>query len=220
MKKLLLLAILPFLITNSAFALVGGPFGNNTFDGKNGSTATYQGAITGKNVSGALVFGQTMGTSQAFIFANGVAVLCSGNTIINLKARKVAGSVAGSRSRGTFSYSTTTTTPSGDSTTTRYTVNDHVVMNASFQGRVTSVQTSVSFSAKGTVYVTYATGAKEVETIATPDDNGNVTSERVVQPVIKTDPIPFKVSGVRTALVDPTFTSVVGPITYPTVTRN
>ncbi len=58
MKKLVL-ALLPALVlTSPAFAWVGGPFDNGVPGGQTtASNGTWQGVITGKNVSGIMIFG-------------------------------------------------------------------------------------------------------------------------------------------------------------------
>ncbi len=63
MKRIALSLISSSLLASSAFAWVGGPFDNNMFFGRE-TNGTYQGVISGKNLSGVMIFGTTDSSSS------------------------------------------------------------------------------------------------------------------------------------------------------------
>jgi hypothetical protein len=116
MKRFALSLFTSSILASSAFAWVGGPFDNNTFYGRD-INGTFQGVISGKNVSGIMVFGTTSGSTagsgsasdvgvygnggRALIFANGSMLMGYVNSVADIPGRKLSLAIDGSRGHGT-----------------------------------------------------------------------------------------------------------------------
>ncbi|MEI6351502.1 MAG: hypothetical protein WCP06_10395 [Verrucomicrobiota bacterium] len=129
MKPLVIAAFSALVFACPAFALVGGPWDNNIPGGTpTEANGTYQGVITGKNLSGVMMFGTATtsttggaaslsGTSGIFnssgsegriaIFTNGVLVVGEMAAVVDLPAQSVSASFDGSRLRSVQSLTRT-----------------------------------------------------------------------------------------------------------------
>ena len=84
-------------VHQSAQALVGGPFDNNSYSGSN-ADGTYSGTISGHNLTGIVTFGvsSSQETNGRFsIFHEGFVHYGSATGIADLESRRVAGSLLG-----------------------------------------------------------------------------------------------------------------------------
>lgn len=84
-------------VHHSAQALVGGPFGDNNYDGVN-ADGTYSGTVSGHNLTGIVTFGvsSSQETNGRFsIFHEGFVHYGTATGIADLQSRRVAGSLLG-----------------------------------------------------------------------------------------------------------------------------
>lgn len=119
MKRTLLAILSSAILATPAFALVGGPFDNNLFYG-NDISGTYQAVLTGKNISGIMLFGTTpnssnpaagesqMGTygngGRGIIFVEGYMVVANVSAVANVMDRQISVAIDGSRNLQDFHY--------------------------------------------------------------------------------------------------------------------
>ncbi len=117
-KRLLLPAIISLAFGSSAWALSGGPFGNNEVI--NGGEGTYQGVLSGENLIGVMVFGYSrtsVSTGRWAVFHEGFARFGDLQGIVDTVDGTVAGvlgadSITGSNdASGGFSADMTSKAP-------------------------------------------------------------------------------------------------------------
>jgi hypothetical protein len=84
-------------VHQSAQALVGGPFGDNNYDGVN-ADGTYSGTVSGHNLTGIVTFGVSSSQEAGgrfSIFHEGFVHYGAATGIADLQSRRVAGSLLG-----------------------------------------------------------------------------------------------------------------------------
>lgn len=208
MKRFTLALLSTLALAAPSFGWVGGPFSNNVFTGSNGN-GTYQGVITGKNVSGIMLFG-TAGTSdvangsysqlsglygnggRALIFTPNGSVLCNVLSTVDLQARRLTSMVNGSADMGT------TDTKNG------FTLRGAMLVSSILDSKFTRLFPQVEFSGKGEMEIAYAT-----RMVSSGSNNASVVWDSYRSQA--------RVSGVRTSILSP---YVSGNLTnyYPTIT--
>ena len=194
MKKIAAsLAFLSVLFqSTSAMAWVGGPYSNNTHDGKSGGV--FQGTITMKNGSGMFRFATG---SEPFISPNASSVVihqglvfygdCFG--MVDFTAKRVSGITNGSTTLGG------SVTPVGVPSFPFSNGNDAFTCNTEWSGKISRTAPGVTFKAKGYAYVfdsnyqnnTSTTTTTEYAPVDLPNDTGTVTTT-VTQTISSRDP--------------------------------
>lgn len=191
-----------------AMAWVGGPYSNNTPDGKSGGV--FQGSVTFKNGSGTFKFAtgaEPFITPQAssVMMHEGVVYYGDAFGMVDFQSESITCTTNGLSSLGTVTPldQTTTdpsvvngTTPVGDPGTTFGNGFDNGVCNTQFAGKIKGPSPGTTFKGKGWAYVfaaddydvTFTTATTGPESTYLPifeiDDNGNaaVTDYVVVPP--------------------------------------
>ena len=216
--KRLVASVLPLFLSSSAFAIVGGPFGNNTFQGRSGvdnSAGTYQATLSGQDVSGVVIFGTSDSSratggsggglsssgseGRALIFTNGHAVLSQVSSAVNLGGRNISGVISGSKRTSQYPI-TRTEEPIGN-----FTVTDVLVVTGFFKAKIRQTFPTYGFEGKGTLNIKVPDASRSFEVRIDGDAAAIVPS---YNPNSGED-VRITISGVKTSNTPPNFSGTV-----------
>lgn len=167
--------------STSAMAWIGGPYSNNTADGKSGGV--FQGTITMKNGSGMFRFstGQEPFNSpnaESVVFHEGLVFYgdCFGQ--VDFHAKRVSGITNGNTALGGG------VTPIGAPVFPFSNGNDAFICNTQWAGKMRKVYPGLTFRAKGWAYIfdsnyqnnTSTTITTDFAPVDLPNDGGTVTT--------------------------------------------
>ncbi len=243
MKRTLLAIFSSVILATPAFALVGGPFDNNIFFGNN-MASTYQGVITGKNVSGIMVFGTASGSAtgqgsasemgtfgsagRGLVFINGNMVACDVTAVGDFGGRKLSIALSGSVGFGATDTAQVTKVITNSTTTEKEDTNTGIITRETKDVDTTVITT---YTLEGASQISGMIDARFTRTFPNIEYSGKgelvvIRSTRLVQfgnnaPTVAndTEEIDVRVNGVRTANSSPT---ILGTLTwhFPSVTTS
>jgi hypothetical protein len=208
MKKIVasVTALSFFLQAMPAMAWVGGPYSNNTHDGKTGGV--FQGMVTMKNGSGMFRFSTG---SEPFISPNANSVMfhqglvfygdCFG--MVDFPSKRVSG-VTNGNSNINFPANTPVT-PIGTPSIQFGNGNDNYICNTQWSGRFNRTAPGVTFKAKGHAYIFQSDYSNQTTTdIITsgiieelPGDPAPIRETTITQTISSSSPAPKKKVKIR-----------------------
>ena len=191
MKRLALSFLTSSILASSAFAWVGGPFDNNSFYGRD-INGTFQGVMTGKNISGLMVFGTTSASQsgqgseseagvygnggRALIFAEGSLLIGDVSAVADMAGRKLSLAIDASRGHGmTDTASTTSVTNNVVETTTTVTsgTGSEATTTTTTKTTTTPIITTTRYYLEGTSQLRGVIDAKFSKVFPTLNYSGN-----------------------------------------------
>ncbi len=223
MKKIVaLLTLVSFLFQAApAMAWVGGPYSNNTHDGRSGGV--FQGMITMKNGSGMFRFSSG---SEPFISPNANSVIfhqgltyfgdCFG--MVDFPSKKISGIMNG---RTTITFpANTPATPTGSPSIQFGNGADDFIANVEWSGKLTRTAPGVLFKGKGYAYFFEANYSNQISTsIITvgiqdeiPGEPAATIDTSITQTITQNEPTPKQKVKIKV------YGSRVSPIAFTTFT--
>ena len=198
--------------STSAMAWVGGPYSNNTFDGKSGGV--FQGTMTMKNGSGMFRFATgsepfNSPNAESVVFHEGLVFYgdCFGQ--VDFHAKRVSGITNGNTTLGG------NVTPIGAPVFPFGNGNDAFICNTQWAGKMKKTYPGMTFRAKGWAYIFDSNYQNNTTTVITtdfapvdlPNDGGTVTTT-VTQNISSNDGAP------KTKVKIKVYGSRVSPVAY------
>ncbi len=215
MKRSLLALLSTALLASPAFAIVGGPFDNNVFYGAE-SSGTYQGVLTGKNISGVAIFGTSSTSSangsgvpsslgvfgsggRALIFVEGEAVTADVNSTADFKNRRITSAFEGSVGLATVAWPPQRQRETDGSTTvTTWILEGALEINGMISSKIVRTFPSLEFAGKDRLRI------RGIWPVLRPTFGGGIPTYRI-EDVDEERPVRF--TGVRTSTQSPVITT-------------
>lgn len=177
MKKVAPLALLGLLmldrspVNQSAQALVGGPFDDNTYGGSASADGTYSGTMSGTNLLGIVSFGVSSsaeGNGRFAVFYEGFVNYGTASGIADLQSRRVSGALL-----GVASLPGETTGGSGAPASSGQALTVRSSAEGSFNARMKGYPQVITFEGEGRLSTSSNTAV--VTATNDPNTNPNVT---------------------------------------------